>query len=170
MKKILLFTLLALSAFALSIGQPLKEVTISKENGGLAKDNSMWSSNTIKDKVYVMFYVDPDKKKINDDFFNTLKAKKFDEKKFANIAIMNLAATWTPNFIIEKILKEKQKEFPNTIYVKDKNSVLVNEWGLADHNSDILIFSKDAKLLYFKAGKLDKEEIAKTIKIIEENI
>lgn len=170
MKKVLLITILTISAFAFNIGEPLKNISLEGENGGMVKDNTVWNSSAIKDKVYVMFYVDPDEKDTNNDFSEALKAKKFDKTKFGSIAVINLAATWKPNFIIEKVLKSKQKKYPNTIYVKDKNSVLVNEWGVDDDNSDILIFSKDSKLLYYKAGKLDKTEIAKAMKIIEENI
>jgi predicted transcriptional regulator len=147
-----------------------KEVTISGENGGLVKDGGMWKSSSIKDKVYVMFYVDPDEKDKNENFSQILKVKKFDRSKFGSIAIVNLAATWKPNFVIESILKSKQKEFPKTIYVKDKNSVLVNNWGLANDESDILIFSKNSELLFYKAGKLGKDDINKALEIIETNL
>jgi len=59
-KTILLSTLLALNLSAITIGEVPKNVTIEGDNGGLVIDGSVWSSSSIKDKAYVMFYVDPD--------------------------------------------------------------------------------------------------------------
>ena len=124
----------------------------------------------IEKKVYIMFYVDPDEKSTNDHFSAALKKKKYNWTFFASIAIVNLAATWKPNFIIEKILKSKQKEFPDTIYVKDKEKVLVDKWDIGDDASNILIFSKDSKLLFYKSGKMEEKDMQKAFNIIESNI
>ncbi|WP_304543154.1 YtfJ family protein [Sulfurimonas microaerophilic] len=155
---------------ALTIGEVPKNIVLSGANGGLVKDGSQWSSSSLKDKVLVMFYVDPDEKDLNEEFADTLKAKKFDKEKFGSIAIINMAASWKPNFAIQMALEAKQKKFPHTLYVKDMKSVVVKEWGVADNNSDILIFSKNGKLLFNKDGKLSADEIAEAIKIIENNI
>jgi len=165
-KTILLTSLLSLSLSALSVGEIPKNVTIDGDNGGLVADNAAWNSDTLKDKILVMFYVDPDEKDLNNEFSQILKANKYDRSKFGSLAVINLAATWKPNFIIEKILKSKQEEFVHTIYVKDKNSVLVNEWGLADNNSDIIIFSKEGKVLFYKEGKMSEDDTKIALKII----
>ena len=173
MKKVMAaFAIIAsINLFAVTVGQKPKEVVLSDENGGMAKDGSQWSSASIKDKVYVMFYVDPDEKDLNEHFSDALKAKNYRQKgAYGSIAVINLAATWKPNVIIESLLKSKQKEFPDTLYVKDKNSVLVKEWELADDNNDILIFDKDGVLLFYKAGKMQESDIQKAFTIIEEHI
>ena len=164
------YLLISINVFALNIGSELKEVTIHDDNGGYVKDASAWNSSSIKDKVIVLFYVDPDEKDTNAHFNKILKEKKYDFNKFGSIAIINLAATWKPNFIIESILKSKQEEFPNTIYVKDKASVLVKEWSLKDDSSEVLLFSKDSKLLFYKSGRMSEEDIKKIINIIDNNI
>ncbi|QOP43853.1 transcriptional regulator [Sulfurimonas sediminis] len=161
----------ALNLFAITVGEKPKEATLEKENGGYAKDGSAWNSNSIKEKVYVMFYVDPDEKDANEAFSEALKKKEYRKRgAYGSIAIVNLAATWKPNFIIESLLKSKQKEFPDTIYVKDKNKVLVKEWNLADDSSDIIIFDKNGKVLFYKAGKMSKEDMQKAFTVIEENL
>ncbi len=161
---------LALNLHAITSGEIPKAIQIAGEDGGLVEDGSLWNSSTLKDKVFVMFYVDPDEKDVNEHYSQALKkAKDEDGLQFQSIAIINLAATWKPNFIIEKILKAKQEEFPNTIYVKDKNSVLVKEWDLANDASDILIFSKEGKLLFYKVGKMQEEDIKKSFEIIKGN-
>lgn len=169
-KTILLSTLVTLNLYAITLGEVPNEVTIEGDNGGMVLDGSAWDSSTIKDKVYVMFYVDPDEKDTNNEFSKTLKEKKYDRTTYGSLAVINLAATWKPNFVIESILKGKQEQFPDTIYVKDKNSVLVNEWKVEDDASNILIFSKRGKLLFYKSGKMSEEDILNAIKIIEENI
>ena len=167
-KTILLTSLLSLSLSALTIGETPKNVIIEGDNGGLVSDNSAWNSNTLKDKVLVLFYVKKKKKELNDEFSQTLKANKYDRSKYGSLAIINLAATWKPNFVIASVLKGKQEEFPDTLYVKDKNSVLVKEWGLRDDSSDIIIFSKNGKVLFQKDGKMSEDEITTAIKVIED--
>jgi len=169
-KMMIITMLLALNIWAIEVGEVPKNVTISGENGGLALDGSAWDSSSIKDKVYVMFYVDPDEKDTNEHFSNALKAKHYDRENYGSIAIVNLAATWKPNFIIEKLLKSKQEKFPDTIYVKDKNKVLVKAWDVADDSSDILVFSKNGELLFYKAGAMSEDDMQKVFKIIEDNL
>jgi len=170
MKKIVLMLFVStLTIFAVSVGEVPKEVSIEKKDGGHI-DGTTWNSSMIKDKIYVLFYVDPDEKDTNNPFSEALKAKKYDREKFASIAIINLAATWLPNFAIEATLKKKQKEYPDTIYVKDKNKVLVKEWSLKDDSSNIVVFDKDGKVLYSFSGKLGEEEIKKALIIIDDHL
>jgi len=171
LQKILLALLVTLNLSALTLGEVPKNITIEGENGGLVEDGSMWNSSMIKDKVYMMFYVDPDEKDTNSHYSAALKEKDYSKRgDFSSIAIINLAATWKPNFVIESILKSKQEEFPNTLYVKDKSSVLVHEWEVADDASNIIIFSKDGRVLFYKSGAMSEEDMQKSFKIIEENI
>ena len=170
LKAALLSTLMALNLSAVTVGEVPSSVVIDGDNGGMVQDGSAWNSSTVSDKVYVMFYVDPDEKDTNNEFSATLKEKKYDRSNYGSLAIINLAATWKPNFVIETLLESKQEEFPDTIYVKDKNSVLVNEWKVEDDASNILIFSKRGELLFYKSGKMSKEDISNAIKIIEDNL
>jgi len=170
MKKILLSILLInLQLFSLQIGETPPSVSIDGKNGGLIAGGA-WESSMINNKVFVMFYVDPDKKDVNEEFADALKKENFNHSNFASLAIINLAATWKPNIIIEAILKKKQKKFPDTIYVKDKKKVLVKEWAMADDASNIVVFSKQGKVLYFKNGKLDESETTKVIQLIKDNL
>jgi hypothetical protein len=170
MKALITTILFTLSAFAITVGNIPPSTTIGGDNGGLVEDGGEWSSSTIKDKVYVMFYVDPDEKSVNEHFSQALKAKKYDRSSFGSMAIINLGATWKPNFIIESILKSKQEEFPNTIYVKDKEKVLVDAWEIGDDASNILIFSKDSRVLFYKSGKMEDADMQKAFNLIENNI
>ena len=162
--------LFSLSLSALTIGETPKYIILEEDNGGLVTGGA-WDSSMLQDKVYVMFYVDPDEKDVNEEFSQALKKKEYRKQgDFGSIAVINMAATWKPNFAIEAILKGKQKEFPQTIYVKDKEKVLVNEWHIADDASNIVIFSKEGKVLFYKSGKMDENDTQQAFQIIEGNL
>jgi len=156
-------------SMAVETGKIPSSVNLSGSNGGKV-DGSAWNSSSLKGKVSLVFYVDPDKKDVNQAFTKALQKEHFESSKFTSIAIINMAATWMPNVALDALLKSKQKEFPRTVYVKDKKSVLVKKWALADDNSDILIFDKRGKLIYKKFGKLSTSEIAKAIALIKANL
>jgi predicted transcriptional regulator len=169
MKKTLLLLLAPLMALALELGSQPLHVTLDGENGGLV-DGKAWDSSMLKDKVYVLFYIDPDEKDTNSAVSQALKAKKFDRDNYGSVAIINMAATWLPNFAIASKLEKKQKEFPDTIYAKDLNKVLVKEWEIADDSSNVLLFDKNSNLIFIHEGKLQQSDIDKLISLIEENI
>ncbi len=170
MKKLLLSMILtSLSLFALNIGETPPLITLSGDNGGTV-DGKEWNSSTLQGKLHVLFYVDPDKKGDNDQFIEALHQKNYDPKKYGSIAIINLKATWLPNFAIEQKLKAKQQEYPNTLYVKDKTKYLVKEWGLADDSANVLIFDKEGKLLYQHTGAMESSEQSKAFELIEKNL
>ena len=170
MKKIVVTILFAVvSALAVDVGALPPKAVIGGENGGVV-DGGEWSSSMLRDKVTVLFYVDPDKKDENSALSKALKEKHFDRKRYRSVAIINLAATWMPDALIEMKLSAKQKEFPDTIYVKDRKRVLLKRWGLKDDASDILLFDKSGRLIYKKFGKLNRKEIGKVIGLIEMNL
>ncbi len=168
--KTFIFTLfLASNLFSLGLDAIPQKVILQGDDGGKT-DGTLWDSSTLKDKVFVVFYVDPDEKDTNNNFSEALKEKKFDLNNYGSVAIVNMAATWMPNIAIESKLKSKQKKFPNALYIKDKKKVLVKKWNLEDDASNVAVFGKDGKVLYFKSGKLDKNEIDKVLRLIEDNL
>ena len=164
---LLFFTLTFLHALELSQLPP--QLTIEGEQGGKL-DGSAFESSMIKDKLYILFYVDPDEKELNEHVSSALKAQNFDKNLVASIAIINMAATWLPNFAIASSLEEKQKKYPNTLYVKDFKKVLVNQWQLKDDSSNVLLFDNDGSLLFMKQGKLSDEEVQTVIAMIKARI
>jgi len=155
--------------WAVKLGSVPPKVVLSDKNGGKI-DGTAWSSTMIKNKVTVLFYIDPDRRDDNYILTKALQAKHFDQKKYRSIAIINMDATWMPNIIIERKLGSKNEEFPHTLYVKDKKKVLVKQWKLEDDASNVLLFDKHGKLIYNNFGRLGQKEIAKVIKLIEQNL
>ncbi len=141
-----------------------------KDNLGGRLDGTPWSSSELKGKVHVIFYVDPDEKDLNNDASEALKAAKLPRDKFQSFAIINMAATWLPNFAISSALKDKQEQYPTTIYVRDYKKVLVNKWKIADDNSDVLAFDKSGRLFFKKYGKLNEKEIQDLLKAVRHHV
>jgi uncharacterized protein len=156
-------------AQAIEIGEIPPKVELKEKLGGRL-DQKPWSSEELKGKVHVLFYVDPDEKDTNNDASEALDKEKFPGDKFQSVGIINMAATWLPNFAISSALKDKQKLYPKTIYVRDYKKVLVNAWKIADDSSNVLAFDKHGKLIFKKDGKLTAEEIQMLIKVIRDHL
>jgi len=161
-----------LSSFALAemeMGQVPPKIELKGEYGGRVNETP-WSSEEMKGKVHTLFYVDPDEKDLNNDASEALKKEKFPAEHYQSVAIINMAATWLPNFAIASDLEKKQQQYPTTIYVRDLKKVLVKTWGIADDSSDVLAFDKQGKLIFRKDGKLNGADIQKLLKVIKENL
>lgn len=156
-------------AQAIEIGEIPPKVELKEKLGGRL-DQKPWSSEELKGKVHVLFYVDPDEKDTNNDASEALDKEKFPGDKFQSVGIINMAATWLPNFAISSAIKDKQKLYPKTIYVRDYKKVLVNAWKIADDSSNVLAFDKHGKLIFRKDGKLTAEEIQMLIKVIRDHL
>jgi hypothetical protein len=176
MKRFSKWLILVLSVFlinqtaqAIEIGEIPPKVELKEKLGGRL-DGKPWSSEELQGKVQVVFYVDPDEKDTNNPASEALEKEKFPPDKFQSWAIINMAATFMPNFAINSALEKKQKLYPRTLYVRDLKKVLVTTWKIADDSSNVLAFDKTGKLIFRKDGKLNAEEIQKLIKAIRDNL
>ena len=166
---VLAIILINQAAQAVEIGEIPPKVELKEKLGGRL-DGKPWSSEELQGKVHVLFYVDPDEKDTNNDASDALDREKFSSDKFQSVGIINMAATWLPNFAISSALKDKQKRYPKTIYVRDYKKVLVNTWKIADDSSNVLAFDKQGKLIFRKDGKLTTEEIQRLIKVVRDHL
>jgi YtfJ family uncharacterized protein len=166
---VLAIILITQAAQAVEIGEIPPKVELKEKLGGRL-DGKPWSSEELQGKVHVLFYVDPDEKDTNNDASEALDREKFSSHKFQSVGIINMAATWLPNFAISSALEDKQKRYPKTIYVRDYKKVLVNTWKIADDSSNVLAFDKQGKLIFRKDGKLTTEEIQTLIKVIRDHL
>jgi len=167
MKRILAAMLLALPMWALEVGHPLPGLELHAEAGGKA-DGTPFRSDSLRGKVTALFYVDPDKKSLNEAFTDALHARHFDRSRYQSVAIVNMAATWMPDFAIASALKSKQRKFPDTIYVMDRRKKGVEVWGMRDDDANFAVLSKEGEVLYFRAGKIPEEEYETIFSIIRD--
>ena len=64
-------------------------VVLDKNNGGNSQDKP-WHSKSLKGKVHVLLYMDPDEREGVMSFIDTLNAKKYAKNKYSTISIVNL--------------------------------------------------------------------------------
>ena len=170
MKKIMMTWLCIVAMIqAVNIGDTLPQVTLEKENGGTSNDKP-WHATSLRGKVHVVLYMDPDERKGTQPLLDALNQLDVDPKAYSTVAIVNLSATWMPDYILESILSKKQKELKNTSFVFDKEKMLVKKWQMIDDESNILIVDKSLKVIYRKIGKISSKEIEKIIALIHQNI
>ena len=67
-------------------------------------------------------------------------------------------------------LESKQEEYPRTVYVRDNQKVLVEEWGLADDSSDIVLFDRDGTVLFSVDGQLSEVQIQELLGLIRKRM
>ncbi len=154
---------------AISVGSQLPTVIIAGDDGGRV-DGKPWSSDMITGKIHVLHYVDPDFRNDNEEMVDAIAAADFDKTKYGSIAIINMAATWLPNAILDSSLASKQEKYPHVTYVKDFNKVLVKKWGIEDDNYVVVVFGKDGKVLHHKPGIMKKKDIKELIAMINAHL
>jgi predicted transcriptional regulator len=158
-------------AAPLRVGETPTVIKLDAELGGKVS-GAGWSSEEISKsgKIVSLFYVDPEEKKLNEPVETAYEAAKFPTDKHASVAVINMAAAWYPNSMINNQLKSKQEKFPRTIYVKDMKKTLVKEWGLKDDSVNLVIFGRDGKPLFMKQGAMTPAEITEAMNVIRSNL
>ena len=152
-----------------ALGDPLPTVELEGDQGGRTNGDK-WSSAMIKDRLWLLFYVDPDHKDDNLNLEKALKNEKFPEDHLGSIGVINMAATWLPDVALKPALDAKQKDHPKVVYVLDRKKILLDKWKLVDDDYNVLLFGKDGKVLYANHGALDSKATATLISTIRQNI
>ncbi len=145
-------------------------IFLDGKNGATVDGGATWDSDSIRGKLCLFFYVDPDEKDLNDDLAKKLEAENFDHDHLTSYAAINMAATWKPNAIINIVLKQKQKEHPHTIYLRDFDKVFVKEWKLKDDSYDVILFNELGEPIWIFEGKVPKEKGDELIVLVRANI
>ena len=151
----------------LPVGSTPKAIVLQGEQGKLVDGGGSWKSDVFIGYVTILFYVDPDESDLNNAASEALKNANLPEDQVRSVAVINMDATLLPNFLIQGKLEDKQKEYQNTLYVMDYKKVLVNEWGLGDHNSDVVIFDKQGNVLFSVDGQLNDSQIKQMLTAVK---
>ena len=173
MKKVvlsILFVLLSVGLYAtLPVGQPAPLIKLAGDDGGRT-DDSAWSSSELVGKVWVVVHADPDESELNNAATEALKAEDFDLDYYGSVALINMAATWKPNFAINLILTGKQEDYKSTVYVRDNDNMVGDKWGLADDSNNIVVFDPNGKVIFSVDGQVSADDIQKLIVMIKAEI
>lgn len=162
---LMIFLFLDLSHSVANEVHTLPIVQLEGDQGGHL-DGKPWSSESLKGQLTFFFYVDPDEKDKNQKFSDALKEQNFPSEKLSYIAMINMAATWMPNFAINSALKSSQKKYPKTLYLKDMNKIFVSKWNLADDDYHILLVGPEGEILFSHSGLLPDEDFSRVFEIV----
>ena len=151
---------------SLQLGFVPPAITLKGETGGRVSGD-VWSSAELKTKMHVLFYVAPAHKDMNKKATDAIRKQNFSRSYYASVAIINMAASAWPNWIIAKKIASSQEEFPNTTYVKDVKRAFVHKWALKDDSNSVVVISGEGKVLYFFNGQLPEQEIKKMTSVMQ---
>ena len=157
------FALTASAAAAQELPRKVQNVEVLDLDGKPAKLPHFGEKNLM------IFYVDPDRHKQNEDF--TIELEKNGRASGENIygfGVMNLKdAPMVPNGMARSMAKKRTASNGATV-LADQDHILSKAWGLGDCNNQfvLMIVSKEGELVFVRKGILsdaDKEAFYQTV-------
>lgn len=123
------------------------------------------------EKNLMIFYVDPDRHKQNEDF--TIELEENHRAKGDNLygfGVMNLKdAPMIPNGMARSMAQKRTAKNGATV-LADQDRVLSTAWGLGDCNNQfvLMIVSKEGELVFLRKGELSEKDKAEFYRVIEQ--
>ena len=121
------------------------------------------------EKNLLIFYVDPEVPKQNDEFIQEIeRTKRLAGPNIEGFGIINLKDSWYPNSLVRKIADARTAKNGATI-VCDPDHWVSSAWRLGDCNNMfcILLVSKEGELVYVSKGEMSKEEQQRFLEIAD---
>lgn len=122
------------------------------------------------EKTLMIFYVDPDRHKQNEDFTEELEqSHRTSSPNVFGFGIMNLKdAPMIPNGMARSMAK-KRTESNGGLVLADESNALSIGWGLGDCNNQfvLILVSKEGELVFLHKGPLSNQDKAAFYKTIE---
>ena len=123
------------------------------------------------EKNLLIFYVDPDVPKQNDEFITHIETtKRLAGPNIEGFGIVNLKDSWypVPNSVIRQIAESRTAKNGATILC-DPDHWFSSAWRLGDCNDMfvIMLVNKAGELLYIHKGEMSKEEQDRFIEIAD---
>ena len=161
------------------VNQSLPTVTLKPPAGQLilSEDSeisyAIWNSEQLSGKVRTIYHlaarlgID----EINQTFFDILDQKNFPNEKYVTLTILNIDDVFFGGSAFARSRFEaSRKKYPNAEFVVDDTSQARESWNLAPQGSAVIIIDQYGKVLKFKDGALDRQEIVEFIRAIETNL
>lgn len=121
------------------------------------------------EKNLLIFYVDPDKHKQNEEFVYDMEYNhRAAGENIEGFGIINLKDTMFPNSIV-RLLARKRTEKNRATIVTDTDRTVAQKWGLGDCNNMfvLMIVSKDGELVFCRKGEFTEQDKADFYKTVE---
>lgn len=123
------------------------------------------------EKNLLIFYVDPDKHKQNEDF--TVELENNHRASGDNIygfGIVNIKDSWYPvsDDFIRKMARKRTEKNGATV-ITDPDHTIADQWQLGDCNNQfvLMIVSKEGELVFVRKGELTAADKAEFYKVVE---
>ena len=158
------FTLAASAAAAQELPRKVDNVEVLDLDGNPAK-LPHWG-----EKNLMIFYVDPDRHKQNNDF--TVELEENHRAQGDNIfgfGVMNLKdAPMVPNGMARNMAKKRTAK-NGALVLADQDRILSTAWELGDCNNQfvLMIVSKEGELVFLRKGVLSEQDKADFYETIE---
>ncbi len=121
------------------------------------------------EKNLLIFYVDPDKHKQNEEFVYDMEYNhRAAGENIEGFGIINLKDTMFPNGIV-RMLARKRTEKNGATIVADTDHIVAEKWGLGDCNNMfvLMIVSKEGELVFCRKGEFTEQDKADFYEIVE---
>ena len=144
-------------------------VILSGDNGGLC-GGADWKSSSLKGKVNLVLYVDPDKQSWVKPLVVKLDSAHFAPDSLGITFVLNTDATIIPDFLIRNRVQKKAKTSPEIAYVLDRTKMLVRKWKLKDDNINVLLLDASGNIIQKHHGQMSQEFINQFLTKINQSI
>lgn len=168
MRKILLFVTFTLCCIGATTAQePIRQLQNVKilNLDGEAAVIPHWG-----EKNLLIFYIDPDRAGMNQDFTDYLEESgRASSRRIVGVGVMNLKdAPFIPNKLARSMADKRSARSGATV-LSDQNRTLAKEWDLGDCNNQFvaLIINKEGELLFEHKGVLGEDDKERFFRVID---
>lgn len=123
------------------------------------------------EKNLMIFYVDPDRHKQNEDFTIELEQNhRADSENIYGFGVMNLKdAPMIPNGMARNMARKRTEKNGATV-LADQERTLSTAWGLGDcNNKFVLMFvNKEGELVFLRKGELSEADKQAFYKVLDQ--
>lgn len=121
------------------------------------------------EKHLLIFYVDPDRHKQNEDFTVEIEENHAAEgENIEGFGVLNLKDTMLPSGIVRTMARKRTEKNGATV-LADTDRTLAKAWGLGDCNNQfvLMLVSKDGEMLFLRKGELTEEDKAEFYRVVK---
>ena len=121
------------------------------------------------EKHLLIFYVDPDRHKQNEDFTVEIEENHAAEgEHIEGFGVLNLKDTMLPSGIVRTMARKRTEKNGATV-LADTDRTLAKAWGLGDCNNQfvLMLVSKDGEMLFLRKGELTEEDKAEFYRVVK---
>ena len=108
----------------------------------------------------MIFYVDPDRAKQNDDFVTDMEENhRAAGENIEGFGILNLKDTMFPGGIVRAMARKRTEKNGATV-VADPDRIVATQWGLGDCNNKfvLMLVSKEGELVFCRKGEFTEQD------------